>query len=384
MVHTDFRRQILTRYQASAAETAELLAYNDNVFDHSQLEWPLVLPLPPEAHVAAWQAYAQEAQAKGLFAVLQQRLVQFRFPIQAGISQTAEYQAATRRGIFPSDESGGLVLRQPEALQLVIHESLAGLIPLLITGNRDDFVTLVQALTRKNEPDAVPDAMGACVVAGFNNWSRVHEHRAVWARDHDARDWPAEFQQLILRKADYQDRFILLSDGPYSNIPARELGLADTEWQQLSLIIRREHECAHYFTRRLFGSMRNHLLDELIADYMGLVAAIGRCRADWFLRFMGLEAFPHYRPAGRLATYRGQPPLSDGAFRILQALVKDAAENLEQFDQAHRAELSSPVGQAIILITLTCFTLAEVAAQEAGDLLERKFRTLVSQVQGGG
>lgn len=74
--------------------------------------------------------------------------------------------------------------------------------------------------------------------------------------------------------------------------------------------------------------MRNNMRDELIADYQGIVAANGgRYRADWFLRFIGLEAFPEYRQGGRLQNYRGQPPLSDGAFKILQVLVKDAAEN---------------------------------------------------------
>ena len=33
--------------------------------------------------------------------------------------------------------------------------------------------------------------------------------------------------------------------------------------------------------------MRNNLLDELIADYTGMVGAIGRFRAGWFLRFAG-------------------------------------------------------------------------------------------------
>jgi len=75
------------------------------------------------------------------------------------------------------------------------------------------------------------------------------------------------------------------------------MGMDESTWHSLSLIIRLSHECTHYFTRRLFGSMRNNLLDELIADYQGIVAANGgRYRADWFLRFVGLESFPDYRP----------------------------------------------------------------------------------------
>jgi hypothetical protein len=50
-----------------------------------------------------------------------------------------------------------------------------------------------------------------------------------------------------------------------------------------------------YFTRRVFGSMRNNMLDELIADYIGIIEAMGTYQADWFLRFVGLEDFPMVR-----------------------------------------------------------------------------------------
>ena len=107
--------------------------------------------------------------------------------------------------------------------------------------------------------------------------------------------------------------------------------------------------------------MRNNLIDELIADYMGIVTAKGSFRADWFLRFVGLESFPDYRDGGRLQNYRGDPPLSDGAFKILQALVKSAAENLERFDTERSEELHDPSGQALMLMGLTYLTLEELA-----------------------
>jgi len=190
--------------------------------------------------------------------------------------------------------------------------------------------------------------MGAVIIAGYNNWDRIHTYRKEWELNNTENvteeSWLAEFQRLIPQKEFYQDKFIILSDGPYSAVPAESLGLAEEEWRRLSLIIRREHECTHYFTRRMFSSMRNNLLDELIADYMGIVSAIGFFRADWFLRFVGLENYPQYRAGARLENYRGDPPLSDGAFKILQALVKLAAENLEAFDTLKR-----PVHRSVML-----------------------------------
>ncbi len=367
----EFRKSILTSYGASASETEELLIYNQNVFDRSSLTRPVQFPLAPEAHVVAWEKYAAQARVVGAFESLKRVLVQLQFPIQEGISQTDAYRCATRKGVLLDGmaEATGLVLKQPEKLQLIIHQSLAGAIPVLLTGNREDFVSLVQALTMRNEPKPIPASMGACMVAGFNNWDRIRQYRQQWEDKNpfncSESSWAEEFGRLIPHKELYQDRLIILSNGPYSDVPASEMGLSESEWQKLSLTIRLEHECTHYFTRRLFDSMRNNLLDELIADYRGIVAATGHYRADWFLRFLGLESFPNYREGGRLQNYRGQPPLSDGAFKILQALVKTAVENLERFDAEYAGELITLNNQPLMLVALTYLTLEELASQEA-------------------
>ena len=352
---------------ASPAEAKELLAYNENVFDLGALTSEVRFPLPDEPFVAFWEDVEREARTRGAFAVLRERLPQLRFPIRAGISETEPYRAATRHGV-PAEtlpEATGLEIARPEAIEVVIHPSPAGRIPLLIARSRPEFVALIRALTKKNEPEPVPDAQGALMVSGYNNWSRVGELRRRWeSLDPAAREtatWGEELQRTPREL--YQDRFILLSDGPYSAVPAADLGLDETEWRQMSLVIRREHECAHYLTRRLFGSMRNNLLDELIADYAGLVAATGGFRADWFLRFVGLEEFPRYRPGGRLDLYRGKPPLSDGAFRVLQALVKSAACNLERF--------RGPREMALTIATLASLRLEDLASEGAEELLKR-------------
>jgi hypothetical protein len=118
-------------------------------------------------------------------------------------------------------------------------------------------------------------------------------------------------------------------------------------------------------TRRLFSSMRANVMDELMADYMGIAAAAGSYKARWFLRFVGLEAFPRYREGGRLQNYRGDPPLSDGAFCVLQALVKSAAENLEGFDRENRAD------RTLMLAALSRLTLEELASPQAPSFLRQ-------------
>lgn len=355
----------------------ELLNYNQNTFtqlpaiDLSLSEFDLSQTSEP--YIETWQRYIYEAWTHGVVPVLKRALVQLQFPIQSGISETEPYRAATRQGIRPSTRGGisseGCCFEAPDQVSLKIHSSIAGLIPVITVGCRSDFETLVQALTKRNEPVPVPPAMGACMVGGYNNWNRVDHYRQQWSERcggiPSERDWNAEFKQLIPQKELYQDRFIILSTAPYSNTTAAELGLTEVEWSAYSLTIRLEHECTHYFTLRCLKSMKNHLLDELIADYRGIIAALGYYRADWFLRFMGLENYPDYRSGGRSENYRGN--LSDQAFQALQALVKRAAENLERFDQSYVAANSAHDKIAVIL-ALTQLTLVELAS-ESGDAL---------------
>jgi hypothetical protein len=370
-----FRLNILRSHGASAAEAAELLAYNDSAFGHVPFAELRALPLPDEPFVGAWQRYVAAAAREGAFPCLRRRLVQLRFPIARGISESADYRSATRRGAAADASAAGLRLRSPDALRVRIHPTAAGRIPVIIAAEREDFVSLVQALTRRNEPDPIPASIGALMVAGYNNWDRIAALRRRWERRRGraGSTWDAAFRQIIPRRELYQDRFILLSAGPYSGTPAGDVGLSPPDWERLSIVIRLEHECAHYFTRRVFGSMRNALLDELIADYAGIVAAIGRYRADWFLRFVGLEPLSRYREGGRLQNYRGAPPLSDGAFAVLQLLVRGAAQHLEAFD-AGRSVVRSPGARAIddrtlMIAALTRLTLEELASDAATSFL---------------
>lgn len=376
---------VLFTHGASPEEADELMAYNDNVFDLASLGPETRFPLPDEPFVAFWKERVRESRSRGpggAFAVLREHLPQLAFPIRAGISETEPYRAATRRGtpVETIPEATGLELEHPEALEIAIHESPAGCIPLLIVRRRPEFAALLQALTKRNEPVPVPDSQGALMVSGYNNWSRVGELRRAWeTRDPTGREtstWSEEFRRIQGHPELYQDRFILLSTGPYSAVPAGDLGLDEDEWRELSLAVRRDHECTHYFTRRLFGSMRNNALDELIADWAGLTGATGSFRAAWFLRFMGIEDPAGFRPGARLEIYRGRPPLSDGAFRVLQRLLVAAAGNLERLDGRLSETARTPAGRAAAIAALASLRLEDLASENAESLVLRSLGEL--------
>ncbi len=369
------RRDLFAACGADEVETAELLAYGNGALDLSGLAAPLTLPLADEPCVATWQAYADEARRDGAWPTLVRHLPRLRFPVRAGISESGDYRAATLRGADTASLAlaSGLVLRQPEAVSLEIRHTAAGRIAVIVAACRDDFVRLVQALIYRNEPREVPASMGAAMVSGSNNWERIAAHRAAWSQRTGSTGgaaWRAEFARLRARPEHYQDRFIVLQQGNYSAVSAADMGLSAQRWRAQSLCIRREHECAHYFTLRVLGTMHGHLLDELLADYAGIVAAAGRYRADWFLRFLGLEDAPRYRRGGRLENYRGDPPLSDGAFRVLQTIACRAAGALEAFDERQADARAAPAGRARMLLALAGLGLDALAAPDAVSRLE--------------
>ena len=377
------RIQILSDRGLNKSEIDELLVYNRNNFQVLNWEQEQQFPAADESHVAVWQEYAKEAQQKGVYETLKQYLVQLQFPITAGISDRPEYKAATRRGVDTKNMelATGLKLQAPDKLQLWIHQTIAGKIPVLVASERADFISLVQALTKKNEPHPIPESMGACIVGGYNNWHRLKKYRQQWQAENPLGNWQQEFKRIIPQKQLYQDRFIILSTGNYSNVTAAQLGLENNQWQHLSLKIRLEHECTHYLTRRLLNSMKNNLLDELIADYQGIVTSWGSYRADWWLCFMGLESSA-YRAGGRLENYRGDPPLSDNAFKGLQTLVKQAAQNLANFDRQYYQEHErNEIHKLAVLLALTQSNLEDLAAVTAVEQLLSRTHNIKQQIR---
>lgn len=368
-----FRLALWRQHGADETQAAELVAYAASPAQQAAPGTRRV-PLPDAACVTAWEGYVADAGRSGAFASLRRRLVQLCFPIAPGMSQDEAYLAATRRGSPPPAESPGVQLVQPEGLHVFLHPTPAGRVPVVRAEARADFEALVQALTRRNEPEPIPATMGACMIAGYNNWDRVAALRSAWEQQHPedflGDGWAAAFRDIVPQKDLYQDRFMLLSSGPYSATPATAVGLPDDEWRAASVALRLEHECTHYFMRQAFGAMRKSLLDELVADYMGLVAALGHFRVDCFLRFMGLETYPPYRDGGRLQNYRGTPPLSDAAFAVLQPVVKRAAENLARCDPARARAPFDVADKAHVVTALTRVGLEGLASEQAAVLVE--------------
>ncbi len=209
--------------------------------------------------------------------------------------------------------------RSPEQVTASIYESAAGPIPILVMGDERDFEQFI------------------CNAA----------HKGVWTDE--IKKQGASFL------AGKQNRFIVLSRKPYSNIPAERMGLAEEDWREKSMILRREHECTHYYTRRFYGSAKNNLHDELMADFFGILAAFGEYREEWFDLFMGLDG----RPEGRISLYTAE--LSEGVRAEVRKTGRKCAAFLESWSRTEEFAGMSYAGRVDALCTLGIAGMAERA-----------------------
>ena len=373
MERLQYRRQVLEAFGASDTVLEELLAYNApapfSLEAFRQCSWPL----QDQASVTAWRDYYEDAARVGVASALCRPIPHLLFPIESGMGESGAYKKATRQGVLPTSRKG-VTWRAPEKLELFLHQSPTGAIPVVVAGHREDFCTLVRAIGHRNEPVEVPASMGAIVYNGFNNWDRIRRIRDQWTLENaeSARrgGWPQYFKTTIVPdKALYKDQFIILGRTPYSDVPAHVMGCSPEIWLERSLALRLAHECAHLVTKRVWGFMRINMHDELLADYYGLVQAMGEFKAEWFCRFVGLEEYPRYRSGGRMENYCGSPRLSEDAFKVECAVVYHAAHHAEAFFVRHRSELLAPGGLIRALAALSSLTLEEMACETGPDRL---------------
>jgi hypothetical protein len=363
------RRSVLRSLGPDEDTLEEVSRYCESRFGTVVAPAP-VLPLADEPHLLDWRRYAAEAGGRP-FEYLRERIPQLWIPVAEGVSKLPAYQDVTLRGLplDPAAFGGTLKLADPGSVRLMIHEHPAGALPVIVVPRREDFETLVRCLAWRGEPRPISPAVNAQIVTGFVNWDRMRRYRAEWARMVDPGIaealWPVEMSRVAAsERYRYQDRFIIVAVAPYSSATAAELGLSfsEDEWIERSTVLRVEHEFTHYATQRLFGAMSLNLLDETIADFMGVTYVLGTFKAAWFLRFLGLEAWPEVRTTGRAMTYT--EGLSPAGFTLLARLMLRVAKSLEELSST----FYSPGERGLFLLALSSLTLELMAAD---DVLER-------------
>lgn len=329
------RKRFLVRLGLEGRTLHEVLAYCESPFRQARVP-PPVLPLQTEPPVATWRQ-AAGLPANALLDRLKSWFPQLSVPIRLGISRSDPYDAVVRRGasFSPSQFGGTLTLSEPRELRLAVRHHPAGALPILSTSSRLDFETLFLALACKNEPRELSPSINAQLISGLVNQERLGALRADGTARNPSSLLPEVTRDLARPENEdpwiCPDRLLLICRGrPYSGVDANTLGLesTDEEWLGLSDELRIEHEMTHYATKRIFGVMRRNLLDELLADLMGLSHVFGDFGAERFLRLIGIEALPHPHFRGRGTAY--VEGLSTESIVPLSRILEGAAHGLEE------------------------------------------------------
>ncbi len=205
----------------------------------------------------------------------------------------------------------------------------AGPVRVVTLGNRRDFELVLRGLmAAKNGPLApIPETQGAAMLTVFN-WPRIRAHLAQFPET----ERRAEFQRFTSVRENYLDMLVILSRGPYSDVPAEALGFPEDQWLSRSDTIRRYHELTHVICRRLYPEDIEPIRDELIADAVGLYAAFGQFAPELEMRFLGFRDGQYV--GGRLGNYTTEPEAQAGpvgaALDRIKAVI-DARPETEPF-----------------------------------------------------
>ena len=214
--------------------------------------------------------------------------------------------------------------------RLETAQTPTGPVRVLTLGDRQDFERVIRGLTAaKSGPLApVPQSQGAAMLTLFN-WPRIHRHLAAFPESEQG----AEFRRFISDKSNYIDMLVVLSRGPYSNVPAGAAGQPEADWLALSDTIRKYHELTHVVCRRRRPDRIDPVWDELAADAVGLAAAFGRFDPGLERLFLGLRDGRY--TDGRLGNYTEDPETAaawvDPALERIRA-VTDVWDGKDPFD----------------------------------------------------
>ncbi len=202
----------------------------------------------------------------------------------------------------------GFQWEHPEGMSLVMTATMGGRLPVIGTTSHLDFRCMSALFGGKDLPPDLPLTVNA-------------------------------FTMDTKCRAVLHNRLLLLNRAPYSNIPAARLGIDEEQWLQYSYRLRLRHECAHYETLRLLGGMRNHPLDEILADTLGQIAAFGCFDAAKQRIFFGLEPGSD-TCNGRLSYYcqKLKPDAQSAVYRAVSDVLDDIADETKRWQAAGQPE----------------------------------------------
>jgi hypothetical protein len=240
-------------------------------------------PLPDETFVSVWDAWL------------------------------GDRNGAFHEGAFPEDIRD---LLSGEGVKVWLEATPAGRIPVVYAKDRRAFGRLIAILSADDEDETLPASVNAFTVPCSHPAFEGH-------------------------------RVICLTEAGYSALSGENVGMGDEEWMEKSAAIRLRHECCHYFTLRALGGMKNHALDEIVADCVAQLSVFGRFDASLQRKFFGLEDGGRISPGCRFGFYvKGLP---ENAVIAVGRKVNEALERLESYLEKNAEIISAPRAPELII-----------------------------------
>jgi len=333
------------------------------------------LPLEDEPHIPTWQKYAEITCEEQPFNILQTHFAQLQFPIKAGINHSPAYRAATLKG-EPVGQltEAPLSLVEPSLVKVDLVTSIWGRMPLITAANREDFVSLVQAFGKRNQPVSIPATVDTYIIVGFSNWDRIRAYKSALLSKLTVNPveieaiWQQKFRELLPHKALYQDRFVIAEDR-LSQLPP-PVGESTTSWQELAPLIHAEHAALYYHLPRLLGPQRDTPLHlELLTYYAAMVCITGAFRADWFIAFINPAMWRDIQ-SHELLFDDNSSDFNTIVTRRKEWLFR-AALVVEEFDRNYGRFHRTPAEMLTILKAIDSLSLEELTYVNANEQIMR-------------
>ncbi len=209
------------------------------------------------------------------------------------------YRNVVKRGQRPKNETvqafnGG------RSDRIFFEQTPAGPARAVYLAFREDFENFLRIMGYRCEPVQIPPDTGAMMVKGIVNWGKIHRHKEAYTQS-GGLAWKEEFEKFTSIKENYTDTLIVLGKGYYSGVQPQRLGLGEEEWLARSWSIRLYHECTHFTFYTLYPGCKHAVLDEVIADAVGIIKTYGEYRVEYARLFLGVENGAY--TGGRLENY---------------------------------------------------------------------------------
>ncbi len=185
---------------------------------------------------------------------------------------------------------------------LTVEQTPVGPVQVLYLYHREDFEQVLRLLVYRGRPVEIPATTGAMTVRGLYDYQK--KEKGV---------------------------LIILSEGPYSGVSARQAGQPEDTWPEISRKIRLYHECTHVICRELFPQQKEAVWDEIVADAIGILKALGYYDEKLAAVFLGVSREGY--TGGRLENY-----ISGEQAEQLPRIAAEAYSLIERIGAESRAK----------------------------------------------